>query len=1079
MSRITIKRMLLDNQDNTDVLKKWAMIAKRGKDFFQSDEAKFFDCLYQRCFSSILQKHEKVQDYQINIALKFLDFLNLYLSSTQDSQLKQFMLYYLQDQQTIIRCRVSSIMENQQYKDALVKRCEELRHYINYLVAQEIDEDEKRENESNDENNDEVPITPKTPQQIRDLRFYKRLQLFTNICYKQFPEEFTKITSQMIGSIDQEENLREILMRFDEKELQIFFQTLKINFPQDLQSNKFTNEQIMIEILIEDLTKYQGLNISSDIAIFPTEEDIFMSGVNIKNPNFPQTQYLDIQDKLLRYFDQEIDDETISIRGIIESQLKQLRPLFGEETGDFIDFIGQGDKSAKILKISIIEVKAPKIGYLAPSEVTAEIQFSLSNHSTSSRQEWLNLKPNQPLFFICLDKSHEKLTEQSVDPLAKEYGIKLVRGSFTTLQHDQKHQVCKIQTDKETNKEIVSVIVKLDTIQYKNDIQKLMVQKSKFLEEIYSEAQLLIKIDRIIDMNKISNLEIIKTLYNDNLGKKQTEGWLKNFLIGAQNENDELKQHMLISPSELNIASQLQTQTILFEGKPGQGKTLLASKLIQTIHNQQQRTLLLSKTDQSLNQALQGVLKNGIRDKDIVILSKNKHLIPYNLNPKYRINELLSRRVQFLNQVKSLAESVNYNVFLEYTCERAKIFYDHYLLPLWTSYLEQSLTKEDSNQYLKTMFPFKRFIIEYLQLDNNDTNNTNDVDSMLFTDITCAKGRAQDYWMLIDMIFQDLEMILPFENLRNNKERQRYIVCSQTKVIGMTIDYARNSFKKLQKSGFRFDTLIVDDASLMSDIDIQIAIKCHQDQNELKKLILIGDETHSYFLPQSCFERALRQNYQTFKIKPEQDQQNLQKTTIKGMEKSRQIINVEDFKGKGMELNIKEGKDHIVTNLAEAEYSVALYMYLRLQSAIDNDKIVILTSESGQKQLIIDLLKQKCGWHPLLGFPREGVQTFDEFQGKNADIAIISLVYTYQTRDFIRKIDHNLYSWIISRGIQGNFTLQRDSLFRFLRDSTAAENRNGLLEIEQGEISSFIQLYKVDQKILELKESEQMLVDQK
>jgi hypothetical protein len=51
--------------------------------------------------------------------------------------------------------------------------------------------------------------------------------------------------------------------------------------------------------------------------------------------------------------------------------------------------------------------------------------------------------------------------------------------------------------------------------------------------------------------------------------------------------------------------------------------------------------------------------------------------------------------------------------------------------------------------------------------------------------------------MLIEIIFRDLERILPFENLRDNSERAKYIKCSQAKIIGMTVDYASIKYKKL------------------------------------------------------------------------------------------------------------------------------------------------------------------------------------------------------------------------------------------------------------------------------------------
>ena len=48
-----------------------------------------------------------------------------------------------------------------------------------------------------------------------------------------------------------------------------------------------------------------------------------------------------------------------------------------------------------------------------------------------------------------------------------------------------------------------------------------------------------------------------------------------------------------------------------------------------------------------------------------------------------------------------------------------------------------------------------------------------------------------------------------------------------------------------------------------------------------------------------------------------------------------------------MEISDINGKGQVITNLAEAEFCVAIYMYLRLNSEKSNDRIVILTSEAG------------------------------------------------------------------------------------------------------------------------------------
>lgn len=59
-----------------------------------------------------------------------------------------------------------------------------------------------------------------------------------------------------------------------------------------------------------------------------------------------------------------------------------------------------------------------------------------------------------------------------------------------------------------------------------------------------------------------------------------------------------------------------------------------------------------------------------------------------------------------------------------------------------------------------------------------------------------------------------------------------------------------------------------------------------------------------------------------------------------------------------------------VKNLAEAEYSVALYMYMRLLG-YPADRISILTTYNGQKHLIRDVLNQRCAGNPFFGHPNK------------------------------------------------------------------------------------------------------------
>ncbi len=79
-------------------------------------------------------------------------------------------------------------------------------------------------------------------------------------------------------------------------------------------------------------------------------------------------------------------------------------------------------------------------------------------------------------------------------------------------------------------------------------------------------------------------------------------------------------------------------------------------------------------------------------------------------------------------------------------------------------------------------------------------------------------------------------------------------------------------------------------------------------------------------------------------------------------------------------------------NLAEAEYIVSTYMYMCLLG-YDPKSITILTTYNGQKQLIKDIIQQKCSWHPLFKTPRK-ITTVDKYQGQQNDYILLSLVRT-------------------------------------------------------------------------------------
>ncbi|MEQ2188243.1 hypothetical protein GOODEAATRI_013027, partial [Goodea atripinnis] len=120
-------------------------------------------------------------------------------------------------------------------------------------------------------------------------------------------------------------------------------------------------------------------------------------------------------------------------------------------------------------------------------------------------------------------------------------------------------------------------------------------------------------------------------------------------------------------------------------------------------------------------------------------------------------------------------------------------------------------------------------------------------------------------------------------------------------------------------------------------------------------------------------------------------------------------------------------------NLAEAEYSVALFMYMRLLG-YPSERISILTTYNGQKHLIRDVINQRCAGNPYFGQPHK-VTTVDRFQGQQNDYIILSLVRT-KAVGHLRDVRRLVVA--MSRARLGLYIFARVSLFENCFELTPA-----------------------------------------
>eukprot|EP00624_Nannochloropsis_granulata_P002947 evm.model.NODE_24912_length_16274_cov_19.668367.6 len=244
----------------------------------------------------------------------------------------------------------------------------------------------------------------------------------------------------------------------------------------------------------------------------------------------------------------------------------------------------------------------------------------------------------------------------------------------------------------------------------------------------------------------------------------------------------------------------------------------------------------------------------------------------------------------------------------------------------------------------------------------------------------------------------------------------------------MTCTHAALTRGKLVELGFKFDALVMEEAAQILEVETFIPMLLQEvdpiEGCRLKRVVLIGDhhqlppiiqnqQLQKYArLDQSLFARFVRLGVKTVQL----DKQGRARPSLASLYAWRysnlgnlsnvtslpsyllanaafahtfQCVNVEDYLGQGE----SQPSPYFYQNLGEAEYVVGLFMFMRL-CGYPAEKISILTTYNGQKSLIQDVLRQRCGgggfWY---GAPL-AVETVDRYQGQQNDYVLLSLVRT-------------------------------------------------------------------------------------
>ena len=457
------------------------------------------------------------------------------------------------------------------------------------------------------------------------------------------------------------------------------------------------------------------------------------------------------------------------------------------------------------------------------------------------------------------------------------------------------------------------------------------------------------------------------------------------------------------------IISGTQPGLTVIVGPPGTGKTDVATQVISNIYHNfpTQRILLIARSNQALNQLFQKIVALDIDERHLLRLGHGEEDLETegSYSKHGRVASFLENGTRYLAEVNRLAASLGAPGAHGNSCETADYFNIVYVKPIWNQYWDYVNTADCTAEEIIERFPFYSFFSDAPQ----PLFQISMKDELLEIVRGCYRH--------IEKIFSELEHIRPFEILRHPKEKANYLLIKEARIIAMTSTHAAMRRQEIANLGFHYDNLVVEEAAQITEIEnfVPLALQNPKDGDiPLQRVILCGDHLQNSpivqnlafrqyaNLEQSLFLRLVRLGVPTINLdrqgraRPSIAQlykwrysglgnlpvvENLPefKTANAGLRYDYQFIDVADYKGQGE----KEPSPHFIQNLGEAEYAVALFMFMRLLG-YPASKITILTTYSGQRSLIKDVLAHRCAKNRLFGLPRH-VTTVDKYQGEQND----------------------------------------------------------------------------------------------
>ncbi|KAJ8958745.1 hypothetical protein NQ318_016473 [Aromia moschata] len=899
--------------------------------------------------------------------------------------------------------------------------------------------------EISDESGD--PLTDHDMTQIH----YSNITSLQKAAFAKFPE-LRYFALANVASVDTRKSLEKHFGPLSQEKLRLIATYLNLVPPpgkEDEYKWCRLDENFLRELLISRHEKRASqLEALNEMPLYPTEDIIwdenvvptaYFSGEGCLALPKLNLQFLTLHDYLLRNFNLFRLESTYEIRQDIEDAVSRLCPWQAEDGNVY--WGGWARMAQPIINFAVVEVAKPNIGEKRPSRVRADVTVNLAVRP-EIKAEWENLRKHDVCFLITVKPPNPIGTKYNYkEPFIPQVGLHCIRGCEVEGMLDSNGRVIEdgpeprpmLPGDQRTYRvwennfkavlETIRELMNTECVvpEWLHDIilgygdpsaahyAKMPNQiptmdfndtfiDMDHLRSCFPDYQIKVKTD---DPKKL--VRPFKLTFED-LGKEEEEEESKVIVVEAH-VNPRRGPYLFNEPKK-NMIYFTPTQVEAIKSGMQPGLTLV-------------RTLIVTHSNQALNQLFDKIVALDIDERHLLRLGHGEEALETEKDfSRYgRVNYVLAKRLDLLMQVEKLQRSIKVEGDVAYTCETAGHFYLYQILSRWEHFL--SITKPKSGQEVPVStiseeFPFHQFFEDAPQPLFKGQSYKEDLEV------------AESCFRYIDHIFKELEEFRAFELLRSGLDRSKYLLVKEAKIIAMTCTHAALKRKELVEIGFKYDNILMEEAAQILEIETFIPLLLQNPQdgfNRLKRWIMIGD--HHQLPPviknmafqkysnmeQSLFTRLVRLGVPTVDL----DGQGRARPSICDLYKWRyknlgnlkhvenwpeyrlanpgfiydfQLIDVQDFNGIGE----SEPSPYFYQNLAEAEYCVAVFMFMRLLG-YPASKITILTTYNGQKHLIRDVINTRCANNSIIGRPHK-VTTVDKYQGQQNDYILLSLVRT-------------------------------------------------------------------------------------